>query len=142
MKRIVLISFSLSSIIRLTGCCANVQCDCATPSVALRYKNDSIACEDLQGLTDVSSYDSENGQVISQDVGVNRFGCTISIPFAENRFWVVKADSLAISDTVRVKNISFKDNNDDCCNCPAAINTIEVDINGMVFTDKEIELRY
>ena len=146
MKHFYICSFLIFVIFVLiaSGCC-KVVCSCnpLSRSIDLLYQNDISECNDgLQSLTQVAAYDIESGQLLNENARIDRFGCTIAIPYEQNKFWVATSDSLDISDTIKVENIDFSEDTDKCCDCPTLISTIEININGNAYFEKMIELSY
>ncbi len=122
------IGFStLVGVALLSGCCRSTNCDCVFPSVGIFYESDTLTCpNDFQ----VMAFDQANNQNMGEAINLLRDDCSLEFSYEANRYWVISSDSLNISDTVRITDISFFENDDDCCDCGPQISGIELDING------------
>ncbi len=123
---------TLAAVALLSGCCRYINCDCEpSPSIGVAYESDSLACPlNFFELVTVTAFDQATNDSIGQPRNLFGDECQLSYGYDANRYWVISSDSLNISDTLRVLDVSFFNSDDDCCDCGPQISNIQIDING------------
>ncbi len=144
MRKILLFVLGLGLIGMMGSCCGNTICECIGTEFSITFL-------DGNGNCNVNETDNLQIEAFENDVPSNnsvyKFSdCTYLFEsFGQDLSWVISNDSLGINDTIRLLDISFvdvSDNGRDCCDCPAPIESVTLDVNGDIYQGNEITITY
>ena len=115
-----------------SGCCRSIACDCIGTIINVNYQSalNEPCPNEVEGGFSIDAYSSVTDIRLDSNLYSNSNSCQLIIPYWADRYWVITADSLGISDTLRATNVVLEDSNDGCCDCGPTIQSGNFTLNG------------
>ena len=139
-KRSIALLLGAMIILIYSGCCRSIACDCIGQIIYVSYQSttNEPCPNEVDGGFSVDVYSSVTNFRLDSNLYSNSNSCDIYIQYSTDQYWVITADSLGISDTLRASNVVLQEGSNDCCDCGPTIQSGDFSLNGETANVPEI----
>lgn len=125
----------------LSSCECRSVCSCLPVNFYIEYHTNDNSCNDIAKFISVDAYDKFSNELLIEELHGYIEGCTVSIAIDANNYWVITADTLNITDTLKIENFEYRVSTDPCCSC-RYIESILFSVNDESYSEAEITRLY
>ena len=132
-KRSIALLLGTLAILIYSGCCRSIACDCIGQIIYVSYQSttNEPCPNEVGGGFSIDVYSSITNSRLDSNLYSNSNSCDLYIPYFTDQYWVITADSLGISDTLRASGVVLQESNDGCCDCGPTIQSGDFTLNGV-----------